>query len=119
MTVAQEISHWQVMSGQMDLQVDPSRNSDLQTLKTITNFSHFDQLVLVVQNLKLVKDFFCRSDNLPTKLHDWALSVQAHFSQDENLFLAIFNINLNLELHESPFDQSFKVSVMCNSTDFV
>lgn len=58
MTVAQEISHWQVMSGQMDLQVDPSRNSDLQTLKTITNFSHFDQLVLVVQNLKLVKDFF-------------------------------------------------------------
>lgn len=98
----------------MDLQVDPSQNSDLQTLKTITNFSHFDQLVPVVQNLKLVKDFFCRSDNLPTKLHDWALSVQA-----QNLFLAIFNINLNLELHESPFDQSFKVPVMCNSTDFV
>lgn len=42
----------------MDLQVDPSQNSDLQTLKTITNFSHFDQLVPVVQNLKLVKDFF-------------------------------------------------------------
>ena len=43
------------MSGQVDLQVDPSQNSGLQTLKTITGtyLSQFGQLMLAVHNLKL------------------------------------------------------------------